>query len=908
MYKQLYERKRRNRKGKPNDRINNKIIMYNSHGQPMMKLGNDWVVIPDDKTEIEKKRAERRNRNKSTLSGIFAHTPKNDVPVKEWEEIDYTLDGSVKQLFLNLTKMQIPFNYEKTLAKFFPSDMEVDGNGNYFKKIGDSKVMFCGHLDTHCREYKRVWHVIENNIIKTDGTTTLGGDDKAGITIMIKMMEANIPGTYYFFRGEEGVTSPTGTWGSKQALKSRKDFFTQFDKCVAFDRKAHTSIISEQMYTECCSSEFVKALEAEFKKNGLDYKEDTTGMWCDSGVFLETIPECTNLSVGYKLEHTHNETQDIEHLEKLVEAAIKIDWESLPVKRDPSKVTRSIGRYRYDWKYNWENNYGTGGGNIIYHKPATTTIYNSPTSSKYTLPPINKPKEEDDYVSMEDEFFLVRDILEDLEYECLNPNDFAETEEMYFSKDKEGEFFGLRIIDFDIYMSTDETLKVYTNIGNLEAFKRYVTTGINPSDIEKDDDDIKNADKHLDAILKEGEPTKSVSKNDFNYTKKQIEAFTKLAEYDPPLVDHIMDNMSSPSNNKILSTAMWFKAERELNDLGYPADYKENNISSTINPDDFAEWVGDNWLEMEKLVTKYKSKGDEPKKKIESLNDVIENNIELVRDIAYQITNPHNHAKTVDNSTKLKIKEYVKEIGYPSIEPNTFIEWIINNLDYIKSIINKTDKESMTDIYKKLIKYDIELVKDIVRQLSDGDNDKRTATKDTKLKIEKVIEDLHYTIDYSSNGKGVNPIDFVDWIDNNWNYIITYVKNYKKDDSDKNNKSNVRDALISPKRELIINNNGFLSTLQPLDINLNKFHIDQYQMFGKIINDERVLVKLVLKDFEINNKAEVRDTLLKTIWDTISSLDYKRSDKTTLVTYPKKFIEFIYEYSSEIEKYYGMKK
>ena len=124
---------------------------------------------------------------------------KEDIIKKNYVEIDYTMDGSVKQLFLNLTKMQIPFNYEKTLAEFFPKDMEVDGNGNYWKKIGDNDIMFCGHLDTYCREHKRVWHIIEGDIISTDGTTTLGGDDKAGITVMIKMMEAGVPGLYYFF-------------------------------------------------------------------------------------------------------------------------------------------------------------------------------------------------------------------------------------------------------------------------------------------------------------------------------------------------------------------------------------------------------------------------------------------------------------------------------------------------------------------------------------------------------------------------------------------------------------------------------------------------------------------------------------------------------------------------------------
>ena len=115
----------------------------------------------------ERKRRGHRNKDRS---GRVSNLPrrhektqqfydklfKEEIIKKDYVEIDYTMDGSVKQLFLNFTKMQIPFNYEKTLAKFFPEDMEVDGHGNYFKKIGNNGIMFCGHLDTYCKEHKRV--------------------------------------------------------------------------------------------------------------------------------------------------------------------------------------------------------------------------------------------------------------------------------------------------------------------------------------------------------------------------------------------------------------------------------------------------------------------------------------------------------------------------------------------------------------------------------------------------------------------------------------------------------------------------------------------------------------------------------------------------------------------------------
>jgi len=494
------------------------------------------------------------------------------IPGENWKEISYEMDGSVKQLFLNLTKMQIPFDYEKTLVEFFPSDMEVDDNGNYFKQIGDSKTMFCGHLDTYCRVYERVWHVIDGDIIKTDGTSTLGGDDKAGIVVMIKMMEANVPGLYYFFRGEEGVTSPTGTWGSRQALKSRGDFFKGYEKCVAFDRKAHTSIISSQMYTACCSQEFVSALIEEFKKNGMEYIDDPTGMWCDSGVFMELIPEVTNISMGYKSEHTFNETQDIAHLEKLVEAAIKIDWDSLPVKRDPTKVTKSIGRYKYDNSWDsWDDNY-------------------SRSQSKSVMLPktISNKSNKKEYSSMKELFDIICELLLGIDYDCLNPEFFSESDEIYFQNYDTNDFFGLRIIDFDIYLSDDSTLKKYTNIGSLEDFKNHMNI--------ESDDYSNELDNELDRHL-----GKSYKEEDFNYTKEQIKAFTELAEKNKYLLKTVMDDMTE-SKSTTVDGKLWLDVDNELNKLGYKSTYDSSNTA--INPDTFTEYVIDNWIEMQFLLKK----------------------------------------------------------------------------------------------------------------------------------------------------------------------------------------------------------------------------------------------------------------------------------------------------------------
>ena len=64
---------------------------------------------------------------------------------------------------------------------------------------------------------------------------------------------------------------------------------------------------------------------------------DNTGILTDSAQFVNLIPECTNISVGYYREHGNDEHQDIDHLYKLCKACISIDWETLPIVRDPNE-------------------------------------------------------------------------------------------------------------------------------------------------------------------------------------------------------------------------------------------------------------------------------------------------------------------------------------------------------------------------------------------------------------------------------------------------------------------------------------------------------------------------------------------------------------------------------------------
>ena len=257
--------------------------------------------------------------------------------------------------FIKLTSRTYPYGLEDSLVAemkrcgLFPQDLKKDVHGNYYYEIGKSRTIFASHLDTANKVAGPVNHIIDGNIIKTDGASILGADDKAGVTVMLHLMNHKVPGLYYFFIGEE-----VGCIGSGLASKSISDFEDKYDRIISFDRRDVGSVITHQSWSRCCSNAFADELANQLNSTGLglSYTKDDGGVYTDSAEFIDIIPECTNLSVGYYKEHTHTESQDIEHLERLSNACIRVDWENLPTVRNP-KITEykttnySINNYSY---------------------------------------------------------------------------------------------------------------------------------------------------------------------------------------------------------------------------------------------------------------------------------------------------------------------------------------------------------------------------------------------------------------------------------------------------------------------------------------------------------------------------------------------------------------------------------
>lgn len=219
------------------------------------------------------------------------------------------------------------------------SSLKYDSYGNLIIFVGNSKdIMFTSHIDT-CHfgnddklEYQNL-ALSEEGVLFLDNPTNnqvLGADDGTGVAIMLHMIRNNVSGTYAFFKDEE-----SGRVGSEAYLQELGfDNFKNYKSCISFDRAGNGDIITHQSGIQCISDAFANSLICEFASNGVALSKSDRGSFTDSFTFIWDIKECTNISVGYKFQHSYKEVQDIPFFEAICDAVVKIDWSSLPSERE----------------------------------------------------------------------------------------------------------------------------------------------------------------------------------------------------------------------------------------------------------------------------------------------------------------------------------------------------------------------------------------------------------------------------------------------------------------------------------------------------------------------------------------------------------------------------------------------
>lgn len=219
------------------------------------------------------------------------------------------------------------------LKKLMPAGATTDKCGNiHVDQRGTrnpSKSLFVAHVDTVHRVGGK------NKVIKTDkkwsaSGAPLGADDGAGVALLMHMIAHKVPGYYIFTQGEE-----VGGIGAGWLADNMQPLLRQFDRAIAFDRRATYSVITHQGMGRCASDAFGDELSDRFNQAGMLFATDDGGVYTDTAEFVEFIPECTNISAGYDMEHTVNETLDMDHFMDLCRVVLKLEWDTLPVVRDP---------------------------------------------------------------------------------------------------------------------------------------------------------------------------------------------------------------------------------------------------------------------------------------------------------------------------------------------------------------------------------------------------------------------------------------------------------------------------------------------------------------------------------------------------------------------------------------------
>lgn len=112
--------------------------------------------------------------------------------------------------FLNYVQIDSPTKYEREFAEYIMKEMEKMGlevhmddagekvgsnSGNVIGRLKGNTdgetILFSAHMDT-VSPGKGIKPVIKNGVIYSDGTTVLGGDDKAGIAAILEAIETVI--------------------------------------------------------------------------------------------------------------------------------------------------------------------------------------------------------------------------------------------------------------------------------------------------------------------------------------------------------------------------------------------------------------------------------------------------------------------------------------------------------------------------------------------------------------------------------------------------------------------------------------------------------------------------------------------------------------------------------------------
>lgn len=256
-----------------------------------------------------------------------------------------------KKLLLDIFTIPSMSGHEHLMAEFIKKrlsdlniEFEEDSYGNIFKLEGE-KPFLNAHMDTvqDIDDCFLVDHISIKEGTVLDGLGVIGGDDKCGIYIILRLLEKGFDINFAFTVEEE-----IGTIGARHLVVKEEERLKECLYGLTLDRRGNGDIICYK--NSYGTLEFESNLEEIGASFG--YKA-TMGVLSDADEFRKTM-SCANLSVGYYGAHTKKEYVILSDLANAEEFVIDI-LTNMKAKYEIPEDIYSYG-YGYGHKY-YKNGY-----------------------------------------------------------------------------------------------------------------------------------------------------------------------------------------------------------------------------------------------------------------------------------------------------------------------------------------------------------------------------------------------------------------------------------------------------------------------------------------------------------------------------------------------------------------------
>lgn len=224
------------------------------------------------------------------------------------------------------------------------TDYTRSGNSIY-RFDREAMVILSAHLDQVKTNGKAVkLYMSDDEIITAYNNkwqrTSLGADDKNGIWIILKAIEAGKKISFIISEGEE--VGCVGINNLQTAGVLENNIVAAYHICLVLDRRGNKDILNKGGGTTYCST------LAQSLCNFLGYSyEVTTGSISDTAVICKYC-ESVNMSVAYDKPHTANESTDFKRLKEIKDDVIDVIDNFVHYSTDPSIYSTVYkGGYNY---------------------------------------------------------------------------------------------------------------------------------------------------------------------------------------------------------------------------------------------------------------------------------------------------------------------------------------------------------------------------------------------------------------------------------------------------------------------------------------------------------------------------------------------------------------------------------